>query len=594
MNDFLAPVIQTNIDLHFGRVAALDAPPDGREPLIAAAAALLRSITRGILDTAQKETVDTAVQRHIFAKDKALPPWLINRGLVLCENDRQQFEPTLCTLLANSFNRRRFLDFLSNELLYHCWMWASDDDKRHFSVRCTNALLDNSYCLELNAQPYVVKLGDNVIVAPGKMDDAFHWSMRSIGTVTLIDLSTKPVFEYTARLLTAKYKTTFILDTFKELFKAVRQPAGIARYGVLVMGEIPKVFTLADYQAAVGAAPDSSPLVLLRRLLGEFDKHTRRLYPDSRFRLGTEPPQSLANRVAAMLWLRATLARVKTLQQKQNAPKRGLQVAERTVLLSALDQKSILYFNLFTDPGDTSINPCHIRAVNEDSMVVQSPRGNRLNDAKPDQEVHGYFAVVGANKKSTYCDFRTTVVSVACPDASHCLVELSVPAAFELTRRTHKRLPLGPAMLGLFEMAAPAPDADWSLLGNLEKWPAPFCIIPDSARHCAIKDLSAGGLMLEIHQDAPAYGYFNDASRDYPLLVHLHLIRGGEQPPLRLALRLEVKRIRDFPPLRKKYVGFQFTEAGEIRNEHFVRFAPVGKDGLYSINDWIFRNGLGR
>jgi len=592
MNDFLAPVIQTNLDLHFGRLSPLAAPPDDRGQLIIEAMSLLRSIARGLLDTAKNETVETAVQRHIFAKETALPPWLTNRGLVLSENDLQQLEPALSTLLQNTFNRRRFFDYLSNELLYHCWMWTSDDEKRHFAIRCANALLDNSYCMELNSLSYVVKLGDNVVMQPGKIDKAFHWAMRSIGTVTLIDLTTQPVFEFTARLLEAKYRTTFILDVFKELFKAVPRPAGVERYGVLVMGELPKVFALADYQ--VGAAPDATPLALLRRLLGDFDKSTRRLYPESRFRLGTEPPQSLANRVAAMLWLRSTLARVKTLQQKQSAPKRGMQVAERTVLLAALDQKSILYFNLFTDPGDTSINPCHIRAVNEDSMVVQSPRGNRLNDAKPGQEVHGYFAVVGANKKSTYCDFRTVVESVDSPDASHCLIELSVPAAFELTRRTHKRLPLGPAMLGLFEMSAPALGADWSLFGNLDKWPAPFCIIPDSARHCAIKDLSAGGLMLEIHQDAPAYGYFIETSRDFPLLVHLHLIRGGEQPPLQLGLRLEVKRIRDFPPLRKKYVGFQFTQAGEIRNERFVRFAPVGKDGLYCINDWIFRNGLGR
>lgn len=594
MKDFLAPVIQTNLDLHFGRLSPLADPTDDRQQLIDAATTLLRRIAHGLLDTPEAQTVDTSVQRHVFAKDKALPPWLINRCLVVCENDRQKFEPTLCNLLTNNFNRRRFLDFLSNELLYHCWMWSSADDKRHFAIRCANSLRENSHCLELNTQPYVVKLGDNVVVPPGKMDDAYHWHMRSIGTVTLLDLSTKPVFEYTARLLAAKYKTTFILDVFKDLFKAMQQSTGIDRYGVLVMGEIPKAFTLADYQAAVSAGPDANPLGLLRCILGEFDRNTSRQFPESRFRLGTEPPQDLTNRVAAMLWLRGTLARVKTLQEKNNAPKRGLQVAERTVLLSALDQKSILYFTLAADPNDTAINPCHIRAVNENSMVVQSPRGNRLNDAKPGQEVHGYFAVVGANKKSTYCDFRTTVVSVACPDESHCQVKLSIPAAFELSRRTHKRLPLAPTMVSLFEMSAPAPDADWSILGNIEKWPAPFCIIPDNAAHCRIKDLSAGGLMLEIHHDAPAYGYFTEANRDHPLLVHLHLTRGGDQAPLKLGLRLQAKRIRDFPPLRKKYVGFQFAQAGEIRNERFVRFAPVGKDGLYCINDWIFRNSLAR
>jgi hypothetical protein len=425
--------------------------------------------------------------------------------------------------------------------------------------------------------------------------------MRSIGTLTLIDLTAKSVFEFTARLLEAKYKTTFILETFKELFQNAARPAGVDRFAALVIGEIPKVLTLADYQEARKAAQpageqanEPGPLALLRSLLQEFDSHTTCQYPEARFRLGSEPPQSLANRVAAMVWLRRTLARVKTLQQKKSTLTRGLQVAERTVLLSALDQKSILYFNLFADPNDTAINPCHIRAVKDNSMVVQSPRGNRLNEGVPGQEVHGYFAVVGANRKSTYCDFRTIIVSVTCPDPSYALVELSIPAAFELTRRNHKRLPIDPAVVELFELCAPAPDADWSSFGAIEKWPAPFCIIPDSAAHCRIKDLSAGGLMLEIHQDAPAFGYFTETSREYPLLALIQLVGRPNTPPLRLGIRLEAKRIRDLPPLRKKYVGFQFAEAGEIRNERFVRFTDVGKDGLYSINDWIFRNGLAR
>ena len=593
MNDFLAPVIETNLDLHFGRLAPLADAPDDRQQLVNDAATLVYSIARGILNTVEKEDVDTSVQRRIFAKDKALPPWLVNRCLVICENDRRQFEPTLRNLLENGFNRRRFLDFLSNELLYHCWMWSPPEEKRYFTLRCANSLRENGYCLKLNTLPFTIKLGESIIVSPGKIDEAYHWYLRSIGTVTLIDLSSKPVFEYTARLLEAKYKTTLILDVFKELFQAMSQPATIERYGVLVMGEIPKAFTLTDYLASCDDAPDANPLGLLCRIIGDFDKNTHREFPESRFRIGTEPPQDLTNRVAAMLWLRSTLAKVKTLQEKKNAPKRGLRVSERTVLLAAQDQKSILYFNLFTDPDDTAINPCHIRVVNEESMVVQSPRGNRLNDAQPGQEVHGYFAVVRANNKSTYCDFRTVVESVSCADPTHCLVELRIPAIFELTRRIHKRLPMDPSMVSLFEMSAPPPDADWAQFGTLEKWPAPFCIIPDGASHCIIKDISAGGLMLEIHQDAPAYGYFTEANRQYPLLVHLHLSH-GTQTPLRLALRLEAKRIRDFPPLRKKYVGFQFVQAGEIRNERSVRFAPVSQDGLFCINDWIFYNGLAR
>ncbi|MHC1790106.1 PilZ domain-containing protein [Solidesulfovibrio sp.] len=602
MKDFLAPVIQTSLDLHFGRLDSLEAPPENRQHLVSAAAALARRITESILDGTADGALDTAIQRHIFTKDKTLPPWLVNRGLVVCDNDRQKLEATVRGLLKNGFNRRRFLDHLSNELIYHCWNWSPEDEKRHFAVRCVNDMRENGYCLELNTLDYVIKLGDNVVLPSGHKPDVADWYMRSIGTITLIDFSAKPVFDFTARLLEAKYKTTFILDVFKELFIATCRQSVLDRYGVLVMGEIPKIFALSDYRDACAgvAAPaggsdaEARPLELLRRILDNFDRNTVRHYPESRFRLGIDPPQSLASRVAAMVWLRRTLARVKTVQQKKAAPGRGLQVAERTMLLSAQDQKSIVYFSLFDDPSDMAINPCHIRAVAEDSMVVQSPRGNRLNDAGPGQDVHGYFAVVGTNKKSTYCDFRSTVLAVRCPDASHCLVEISIPAAFELTRRTHKRLSLDPAMIGLFELSSPAPNTEAGLLGNLEKWPVPFCIIPDQAGHCRIKDLSAGGLMIEIHHDAPAYGYFVDSSRNHPLLALIHLTGRPNTQPLKLGLRLEAKRIRDFPPLRKKYVGFQFTEAGEVRNDRLVRFAPVGKDGLFLINDWIFRNGATR
>ncbi|HML56124.1 MAG TPA: pilus assembly protein PilZ [Solidesulfovibrio magneticus] len=595
MNDSLAPVIQATLDLHFGRLDPLVSEPRARPELIRAAATLMRRIAENILAVPADSPVETLVQRHVFAKDKALPVWLVNRGLATCDNDRQQLEASVRKLLSHPFNRRRFLDFLSNELLYHRWLWAREDDKRHFPIRCANELRENGYCLELNTFDHVIKLGDNIIAPPGKVDDAVHWRLRSIGTVCLVDLAARPVFDYTARLLEAKYKTTFILDTFKALFAAAaRTPGSPERQAALVMGEIPKVFTLADHAKSLGVTGEASSLELLRRLLAAFDRQTSRNCPESRLRLGAEPPQGVANRVAAMIWLRRTLARVKEAQQKKTVPARGHKVAERTMLLAAADQKSILYFNLFADPADTAINPCHIRSVDEESMTVVSPRGNRLNDAAPGQEVSGYFAVVGANKKSTYCDFRSTVESVTCPDESHCLVELSIPATFELTRRNHKRLPVAPSAVVLFEMAAPAPAAEWNLFNSLEKWPRPFCIIPDGLGHCRIKDLSAGGMLLEIHHDAPACPYFTEDSRDHPLLVQVKLAGKPNAAPLWLGIRAEAKRIRDFPPLRKKYVGFQFVEAGEVRNERSVRFAPVGKDGLYLINDWIFRNGLGK
>jgi len=74
----------------------------------------------------------------------------------------------------------------------------------------------------------------------------------------------------------------------------------------------------------------------------------------------------------------------------------------------------------------------------------------------------------------------------------------------------------------------------------------------------------------------------------------MHLVGRTGIADLKLGLRLDIKRIRDFPPLRKKYVGFQFVEAGEIRHDRLVRFAPVGKDGIFLIDDWIFRNSIGR
>lgn len=267
---------------------------------------------------------------------------------------------------------------------------------------------------------------------------------------------------------------------------------------------------------------------------------------------------------------------------------------ELTVLTEALKQKSILYFSLCDDPDSSAINPCSLKSMGEGSLLLQSPRGNRLNEAKPGQEVHGYFALTGNRQKSTYCDFRSTVLSVATADEHHALVTLTLPASFELTRRTHKRMPLDPSHLAAFEMAAPVMGADWSAFSALDKWPAPFCTIPDGTSHCHIRDLSAGGLMLELHRDAPAYDYFTGRNQDHPLLALMHLVGRANIPGLKLGLRLEVKRIRDFPPLCKKYVGFQFIEAGEIRNNRLVRFTPVGKDGIFLINDWIFRNSIGR
>jgi len=600
MEDALEPVVRTNLDLHFGRLSALTPVPEDHPALVWAASSLVRHISENLLKLADPSPADTNVQRHVFGREAALPAWLVNKGLVLCENDKASLEPAVLEVLKNAFNLRRFLDYLSSELLYHCWMWSNEDEKARWPVRIVSDIRENEYCIELNTCEYVLKFDDNVIGKTSKQDDVHHWYMKSIGTVTLVNLATKPIYEFTARLVEAKYKTAFILTLFKNLFQTASQGSPLDRFGVLVMGDIPKAFILSDYVSSLQATePQSLPrdigvLQLLHHILHRFDNQSARLYPEARFRLGGDPPQTLINRVGAMFWLRQTLEAAKAIQKKKAVPSRGLRVEELTVLTEALKQKSILYFSLFDDPNSSAINPCHIKAIKDGSMVLQSPRGNRLNDARPGQEVHGYFSISGSKQKSTYCDFRSTVRSVTVVDDNHALVELGLPAAFELTRRTHKRLPVDPSQLAAFEMSSPVIDADWSVFSFLEKWPAPFCIIPDGASHCHIKDLSAGGLMLEIHRDAPAYDYFNERNKDYPLLALMHLVGRSNIPDLKLGLRLEIKRIRDFPPLCKKYVGFQFTEAGEIRKDRLVRFSTVGKDGIFLINDWIFRNSIGR
>ncbi|WP_233489555.1 PilZ domain-containing protein [Solidesulfovibrio fructosivorans] len=426
------------------------------------------------------------------------------------------------------------------------------------------------------------------------------WYFRSLGTATLLEFASRPVFDFTAKLVEAKYKTPLILKLFRNIFdKAVHGPA-IGRFGVLVIGDIPKAFGLEEYRNATlmlepGAfSRDIGVLELFRNLMGRFDGYCPEGCCEARFRMGVEPPQSFVNRIAAMYWLRKTLDAAKAIQQKKAAPSRGLLVEERTVLENAFKQKSLLYFRLADASEDTAINPCYIKAIRNESMILQSPRGNRLNEAGSGHEVHGYFAITDRKQKSTYCDFRTNVIEVRAVDADYALVELALPAVFALTRRTHKRLPLNPSHLASFELSAPNLSADWNAFSTLEHWPAPFCIIPDGASQCHIRDLSAGGLMLEMHEEAPAYTYFVEGNKDYPLLAFLHLTGQVNLPDLKLGLRLEIKSIRDFPPLHKKYVGFQFTEAGEVRRDKLVRFTTVGKDGIFLINDWIFRNTIGR
>lgn len=604
VNDALTPVLRTCLDLHFGRVCPLCSAPDEQGAHFAACRGLVRHIAQHFQKKRSTQHCDAAMVARAMDRESALPRWLVNKAIVACENDRTALEGAVCDLLREQFNARRFFDYVCGELLLHCWDCLAEDEKRHWIVhRCGDAR-DNTYCMSLNSLDFVLKLDGNVIEALFSQEDVFRWYVKSIGSVCLLRLTSKSVYAFTSKLIETKYKTQLISSLFHKLFARASQAAAVDRHGVLVLGEIPKAFGLRDYLSAVRPgqsraaggedAEDIGALELFADVLDSFDGPGACQGPDSRFRMGDEPPQAVAERVAALYWLRRTLDAAKAIQSRKAAATRGLRVEELSGLLAALKQKSILYFRLCDDPDDLAISPCHLKAVGQDTMTVQSPRGNHLNAATPGQMVHGSFSIVGPGRRSTYLDFQSAVRRVTVGGESHVLVELGLPEAFELTRRSHQRLRLDPSQLGAFELCAPAPEADWARFGSLEKWPAPFCFIPDSASLCQLRDLSAGGLMLEIHRDAPAYEYFLDRNKDDPLLALMHLTGRGNVPDLKLGLRLAVKRIRDFPPLRKKYVGCQFLEAGEVRQDRLVRFTPVGKDGIFLINDWIFRNSIGR
>jgi len=599
MKDALTPVVNTSLDMHFGRLAKLPPEPAAYPTLVGAASRLVRHISNNLLNRSTDGAIDASVQRYIFDRNAALPVWLVNKGLVACQNNRAKLEPAVMHILQNDFNRRRFFDYLSSELLYHCWAWTNEEERKHWIVHFVGDSRENKYCMHLNNYDYVLKFESNIIENSHNDRAVRDWYFRSLGTATLMEFASRPVFDFTSRLVEAKYKKPFILKLFKNIFdKALHGPA-LGRFGVLVIGDIPKAFGLEEYRNAAmtlqpqAFPPDIGVLELFREMLERFDGHCPDGCCEARFRMGVEPPQSLVNRIAAMYWLRRTLEAAKAIQQRKAVPSRGLLVEERTVLESAYKQKSILYFRLMDALDNSAINPCYIKAIKEESMVLQSPSGNRLNEAACGQEVHGYFAITDRKQKSTYCDFGTNVLGVRAVDANYALVELAFPAAFALTRRTHKRLPLNPSHLASFELSSPNLGADWSEFSALKHWPAPFCIIPDGASQCHIRDLSAGGLMLEINEEAPAYTYFVEGNKDYPLLAFLHLTGQVNLPDLKLGLRLETKSIRDFSQLHKKYVGFQFTEAGEVRRDKLVRFTTVGKDGIFLINDWIFRNTIG-
>jgi hypothetical protein len=600
MNDALACVVSTSLDLHFGRLEKATPEPAAYGNLVGVVSRLVRQLSGHLLERQSDARIDADVERYIFDSNAVLPRWLVNKGLVLCQNNRANLESAVCHVLKNDFNSRRFFDYLIGELQYRCWDWSKEDAKKYWLAQMLGTLGKNAYCTQLDAYNFTLRFENHVIERATRDAAIRDWYFRSLGTATLLDCVTPRVFEATARLVDAKYKTPFIMTLFKQLFESAGQGPSPGRFAVCVLGDAPRVFGLEDYrQAAQAADPrafpgDAGVLEVFCRVLGEFDRQCPPQCPEARFRMGEKPPQALIDRIGALFWLRRTLEAAKALQRKKAARSHGLMVEERTVLDNALKQKSILYFRLCGEDGDTTINPCQLKEIRELSMVLQSPRGNRLNESRIGREIHGYFAVTNLKRKSTYCDFRSHVMQIQAAEADYCLVELALPPTFALSWRNHRRLPLDPSQLAAFELSSPQPSANWGAFSALEHWPPPFCIIPDGASHCQIKDLSAGGLMLEIHEDAPAYAYFGNGNKEHPLLAFLHLVSQSNLPDLKLGLRLEIKSIRDFPPLHKKYVGFQFVAAGEVRQDRLVRFTSVGRDGIFLIDDWIFRNAIGR
>jgi hypothetical protein len=598
MNDVVDLPVRTNLDLHFGRLSPCSTNPAECDTCILAARRLLQHIANKLLRGDSEDQCDTHIQCHVFDKKNALPAWLVNKTLVACDNTMSRFENTVMRLLRDRLTRRRFLDYICGELTYYCWEWSNDEIKRHWIVKRTGELSENNFCQELNSCQYVIKLNSSIVGTNLRHDsDLYRWYISSLGSINLLDFTTKPIYEYTARLLEAKYKTSFILDVFKKLFANVYRARGLDHWGLLVLGDIPKLFCLADFlsqDARCQCLANREPGVteLLCQALNGFDAPEACPSPEARFRLGTPPPQALAERVGAMFWLDKTLTEVKRIQQQKATCQKGLRVEERSFLTLAMKQQCILYFHLFEDQLDPQINPCSILSISDQGMVLQSPKDNKLNSATSGQEIHGYFSIVDRKRKSTYCDFRTSIRTVRPAADGNALVEIAFPASVELTRRTHKRLHLDTAKLKSFSLIAPPNDADWPGFGNLESWPEPLCLLPDANTLYTVQDLSAGGLMLAIHQDAPAFDFFDEDKHGMTLLALLHLAGHQNMPDLRLPLRLEVKRIRHFAPTHAKYLGVQFTEVGEIKNEKYIRWQPVGKEGVFLIADWIFRNTI--
>jgi hypothetical protein len=65
--------------------------------------------------------------------------------------------------------------------------------------------LGNNFCQELNSCQYVIKLNSSIVGNNLRHNsDLYRWYISSLGSLNLLDFTTKPIYEYTARLLEAK------------------------------------------------------------------------------------------------------------------------------------------------------------------------------------------------------------------------------------------------------------------------------------------------------------------------------------------------------------------------------------------------------
>jgi hypothetical protein len=596
MQDVVEHLMQTNLDIHFGRLAPLDAKTMDDMVRGNAVAGFVRQVSEYILRPENTEQCDTRVQRVIFSRQNAVPPWLLNRGIASSGNDFSKLEPCIRQILTDAFYRRRFVDYMVTEADYYVFQEKDQRDRNHWRVRRISELCDNAYNMLLNKEKHVIKLEAGFLQSACQQTaEARQWLVKSIGTITHFDFATKGVFDFTTKFLETRYKTAFIPDVFKKIFADIYRAKSMDRWGVLVVGDVPKIFTLTDFQTTLrpdtcaASAHDMDVRELMRLLLELFDTSGTRLYPEARFRLGPQPPQSIINRLGSMFWLRKALQHAKSLQEKSVSPQKTFMVAVRSFLQAAANQKSILYACLRREADEYTINPCYIHSIDSAFMVLHSPHTNKLNTAPVGQEFDGYFSV-SSGCANTYCNFRTQVLGVTHGRAKSSLIKVRMPESFELNRRRHKRIMPEPQQVILFRIFPAPANADWPVFDSIGQRPGSLCQIPDASGNFQIKDISAGGVMLEIHRGSPAFSYFTERNRLMPLLGILHLSGKQNISDLRLGVRLEIKNISHSIQSGKKSVGMQFVKFGEIQENKAMRWSDVEKNGIFLINEWIFRN----